>query len=43
LHEAFFEFHSMATRMLNGHVRIVRTEIDGGETWDFTDAGRWLH
>lgn len=43
LHQAFFEFHSMATRMLNGHVRIVRTETDGGEVWDFTDTGRWLY
>lgn len=43
LHHAFFEFHSMATRMLNGHVRVVRTEIEGGETWDFADMGRWLH
>jgi hypothetical protein len=43
LHDAFFEFHSMATRMLSGRVRVVRAEVDGGERWDFTDTGRWLY
>jgi hypothetical protein len=43
LHDAFFEFHAMATRMLNGHVRVVRAEIDGGEAWDFADTGAWLY
>ncbi|MGW3470694.1 hypothetical protein ACWDKQ_20070 [Saccharopolyspora sp. NPDC000995] len=42
LRQAFFEFHSAATRMLNGHVEITRTAHGGGETWQLTDTGRWL-
>lgn len=43
LHEAFFEFHAMATRVLNGHLRIVRTQNEHGEVWDLTDTHRWLY
>ena len=42
LREAFFEFHSSSTRMLNGHIRITRNETPAGETWRLTDTGKWL-
>jgi hypothetical protein len=42
LRAAFFEFHSMATRMLNGHVAASFTSRDGTDIWEFTDTGRWL-
>ncbi|WP_190815926.1 hypothetical protein [Saccharopolyspora pogona] len=42
LRQAFFEFHSAATRMLNGHVEITRTADGDGEAWQLTDTGRWL-
>lgn len=42
LRAAFFEFHAMATRMLDGHAEITRTADADGETWRLSDAGRWL-
>ncbi|MCG5213632.1 hypothetical protein [Streptosporangium sp. KLBMP 9127] len=42
LRSAFFEFHSAATRMLNGHVASDFTIRDGVDVWEFTDTGRWL-
>ncbi|MFC4015908.1 hypothetical protein ACFOY2_52465 [Nonomuraea purpurea] len=42
LRSAFFEFHSMATRMLNGHVAASFASRDGVDVWEFTDTGRWL-
>jgi hypothetical protein len=40
--EAFFEFQSMATRMLNGHVRSTRRTEGQSEIWRFEDIGEWL-
>lgn len=42
LRAAFFEFHSAATRMLNGHVEITRTTDGSSETWHLKDTGTWL-
>jgi hypothetical protein len=43
LRRSFFEFQSMATRVLDGRVRASRrTHTDGVEIWDFEDAGQWL-
>lgn len=42
LRSAFFEFHSMATRMLNGRVASSFTSRDGMDIWEFTDTGQWL-
>jgi hypothetical protein len=43
LHQAFFEFHSMATRMISGTVKITRQETGDGEVWDIVDTGSWLY
>ena len=43
LHRAFFEFHSMATRVLNGHLSITATpRPDRTEVWEINDEGKWL-
>ncbi|SMG49602.1 hypothetical protein [Paraburkholderia susongensis] len=43
LHQAFFEFHSMVTRMISGTVKITRQEKGSGETWELVDTGNWLY
>ncbi|WP_233838420.1 hypothetical protein [Paraburkholderia sp. ZP32-5] len=43
LHQAFFEFHSMATRMISGTVKITREETSSGEVWHLTETGNWLY
>ncbi|MGC7404270.1 hypothetical protein ACPWR0_21585 [Pandoraea pneumonica] len=43
LHEAFFEFHAMATRMMSSTVKITRHESADGEAWDVVDTGQWLY
>ncbi|MQA03610.1 MAG: hypothetical protein GEV07_13115 [Streptosporangiales bacterium] len=42
LFQALFEFHAMATRLMNGHVRSSWTHDETGEHWTFEDTGSWL-
>lgn len=47
LRQAFFNFYSMATRVLNGRVQISRrvqsdSELGTYEIWDLIDTGKWI-
>lgn len=43
LHDAFFEFHAMATRMINSHLKIdLDWRDDDVQIWHIADEGRWL-
>jgi hypothetical protein len=43
LNQAFFEFHSMATRMMSGTIKVEREEQGTGERWTFVETGHWLY
>jgi hypothetical protein len=46
LRDALFQFHVVAARMLNGHVRVTRSDTTEkgapGQVWEIHDTGQWL-